>query len=89
MLLICLHIAWVCSVKQAFVSDAVIQEYSFNIFCGLLLSDSVFPDVSMDLATYVTRFQWDRAKYPTAQPLKTLTEIISKVYTLYKALFKQ
>ncbi|XP_056111824.1 V-type proton ATPase subunit C 1-B [Rhinichthys klamathensis goyatoka] len=38
----------------------------------------VFPDVSMDLATYVTRFQWDRAKYPTAQPLKTLTEIITK-----------
>uniref|UniRef100_A0A673FLU8 V-type proton ATPase subunit C n=1 Tax=Sinocyclocheilus rhinocerous TaxID=307959 RepID=A0A673FLU8_9TELE len=43
----------------------------------LLLSDSVFLDVSVDLATYVTRFQWDRAKYPTAQPLKTLTDIIS------------
>uniref|UniRef100_A0A672R9L9 V-type proton ATPase subunit C n=1 Tax=Sinocyclocheilus grahami TaxID=75366 RepID=A0A672R9L9_SINGR len=45
---------------------------------GLLLPDSVFFDVSVDLATYVTRFQWDRAKYPTAQPLKTLTDIISK-----------
>ncbi|XP_036449430.1 V-type proton ATPase subunit C 1-A [Colossoma macropomum] len=32
----------------------------------------------VDLATYVTKFQWDRAKYPTALSLKTLTEIISK-----------
>uniref|UniRef100_A0A672R6V2 V-type proton ATPase subunit C n=1 Tax=Sinocyclocheilus grahami TaxID=75366 RepID=A0A672R6V2_SINGR len=32
----------------------------------------------LDLATYVTSFQWDRAKYPTAQPLKTLSDIISK-----------
>lgn len=90
MLQICLHSARVCSVKQAFVSDAFNQEYSFNVFCGLLLSESVFPDVSVDLATYVSRFQWDRAKYPTAQPLKTLTDIISKVYTrLYQACFKQ
>ncbi|KAL7862314.1 hypothetical protein SRHO_G00137550 [Serrasalmus rhombeus] len=35
-------------------------------------------DISVDLATYVTKFQWDRAKYPTALSLKTLTEIISK-----------
>ncbi|KAL7872962.1 hypothetical protein AOLI_G00120330 [Acnodon oligacanthus] len=32
----------------------------------------------VDLATYVTKFQWDRAKYPTALSLKTLTEIVSK-----------
>ncbi|XP_052475582.1 V-type proton ATPase subunit C 1-A-like isoform X1 [Carassius gibelio] len=39
---------------------------------------SYFQTIQVDLATYVTRFQWDRAKYPTAQPLKTLTDIISK-----------
>ncbi|KAI4898450.1 hypothetical protein NFI96_011935, partial [Prochilodus magdalenae] len=32
----------------------------------------------VDLATYVTKFQWDRAKYPTALSLKTMTEVISK-----------
>ncbi|XP_063080307.1 V-type proton ATPase subunit C 1-B isoform X2 [Engraulis encrasicolus] len=32
----------------------------------------------VDLASYVTRFQWDRAKYPTALPLKGLTDIISR-----------
>ncbi|XP_059375706.1 V-type proton ATPase subunit C 1-A [Carassius carassius] len=39
---------------------------------------SYFQTIQVDLATYVTRFQWDRAKYPTAQPLKGLTDIISK-----------
>lgn len=34
---------------------------------------------SVDLVSYVTRFQWDRAKYPTAVTLKSLTEIISRV----------
>ncbi|XP_066497597.1 V-type proton ATPase subunit C 1-B [Hoplias malabaricus] len=32
----------------------------------------------VDLAAYVTKFQWDRAKYPTALALKTLTEVINK-----------
>ena len=31
-----------------------------------------------DLATYVTRFQWDMAKYPIKQSLKSLQEIIAK-----------
>lgn len=31
--------------------------------------------------TYVTRFQWDKAKYPTALPLSSLAEIINKVQT--------
>ncbi|KTG46584.1 hypothetical protein cypCar_00004409 [Cyprinus carpio] len=39
---------------------------------------SYFQTIQVDLATYVTSFQWDRAKYPTAQPLKTLADIISK-----------
>lgn len=38
--------------------------------------------VPVDLVTYITRFQWDMAKYPIKQSLKNISEIISKV--LYK-----
>jgi len=31
-----------------------------------------------EITTYVTKFQWDMAKYPIKQPLRNLTEIISK-----------
>lgn len=31
-----------------------------------------------DLATYLTRFHWDMAKYPIKQSLKNLTDIISE-----------
>lgn len=33
---------------------------------------------SMELHVYITRFQWDLAKYPTKQSLKTLHDIINK-----------
>ncbi|XP_078503928.1 V-type proton ATPase subunit C 2 [Lissotriton helveticus] len=32
----------------------------------------------VDLITYLTRFEWDMAKYPIKQPLKTITESLSK-----------
>ncbi|XP_071796059.1 V-type proton ATPase subunit C 1-A-like [Asterias amurensis] len=32
----------------------------------------------VELTTYITRFQWDLAKYPIKQPLKNIAEIISK-----------
>ncbi len=32
----------------------------------------------MDLATYVTKYQWDMAKYPLKQSLRNLAEIIGK-----------
>ncbi|XP_006012217.1 V-type proton ATPase subunit C 1-B [Latimeria chalumnae] len=32
----------------------------------------------VDLVTYMTCFQWDMAKYPVKQPLKNITEAISK-----------
>ncbi|XP_010890715.1 V-type proton ATPase subunit C 1-B [Esox lucius] len=32
----------------------------------------------VDLVSYVTKFQWDRAKYSTALPLKNLADIIAK-----------
>ena len=36
----------------------------------------------MDLATYLTRFQWDMAKYPIKQSLRNLTDIISEYYCM-------
>lgn len=36
---------------------------------------------SVDLMSYVTKFQWDKAKYPTALPLSSLADIINKVQT--------
>lgn len=39
----------------------------------------LFPLDTVDLVTYVTRFQWDMAKYPIKQSLKNISEIISKV----------
>jgi len=35
----------------------------------------------MDLATYLTRFQWDMAKYPIKQSLKSVSDIIAKQTT--------
>lgn len=32
----------------------------------------------MDLVTYLTRFQWDMAKYPIKQSLRNIGDIISK-----------
>ncbi|XP_041828097.1 V-type proton ATPase subunit C 1-A isoform X2 [Melanotaenia boesemani] len=32
----------------------------------------------VDLMSYVTKFQWDKAKYPTALPLSSLADIINK-----------
>uniref|UniRef100_A0A3B3V0L9 V-type proton ATPase subunit C n=1 Tax=Poecilia latipinna TaxID=48699 RepID=A0A3B3V0L9_9TELE len=32
----------------------------------------------VDLMNRITKFQWDKAKYPTALPLSTLTDIINK-----------
>uniref|UniRef100_A0AAY3ZZV0 V-type proton ATPase subunit C n=1 Tax=Denticeps clupeoides TaxID=299321 RepID=A0AAY3ZZV0_9TELE len=37
--------------------------------------------ICFDLVTYLTRFQWDMAKYPIKQSLKNISEIISKQVT--------
>jgi len=42
-----------------------------------------------DLATYVTRFQWDMAKYPIKQSLKSLQEIIAKQVGTIESELKQ
>lgn len=40
----------------------------------------LFFSLTVDLVTYITRFQWDMAKYPIKQSLKNISEIISKVF---------
>ncbi|GAA6096933.1 V-type proton ATPase subunit C 1-B [Tachysurus ichikawai] len=37
-----------------------------------------FQALRVDLTSYMTKFQWDRAKYPTALALKPLTDLIFK-----------
>ncbi|KAK6304549.1 hypothetical protein J4Q44_G00251350 [Coregonus suidteri] len=37
----------------------------------------------VDLVSYVTKFQWDRAKYSTALPFKSLADIIAKTNRRY------
>lgn len=43
----------------------------------MILPLSIFQIV--DMVTYLTRFQWDLAKYPIKQSLKNIAEIIGKV----------
>ncbi|KAG2467965.1 VTC1A ATPase, partial [Polypterus senegalus] len=42
----------------------------------------------VDLVTYVTRFQWDMAKYPIKQSLVNLIEVISKQISQIESDFK-
>ncbi len=48
-------------------------------FIALILFSLCF---LVDLITYVTRFQWDMAKYPIKQSLKHISEIVSKARDL-------
>lgn len=76
-LLVCHHEIWFSVHLYLFMHSVQISvhlciclslHFIWNLYC-----------FSVDLASYVTRFQWDRAKYPTAVTLKNLTEIISRV----------
>ncbi|CAL8293992.1 unnamed protein product [Arctogadus glacialis] len=42
----------------------------------------------VDLVKYVTKFQWDRAKYPTSLPLRVLADNINKQVSQVDAEFK-
>lgn len=44
---------------------------------------------NVDLPTYLTKFNWDLAKYPTRQPLPNIAEIISKQVQQIEADLKQ
>ncbi|XP_031732713.1 V-type proton ATPase subunit C 1-B [Anarrhichthys ocellatus] len=42
----------------------------------------------VDLMSYMTKFQWDKAKYPTALPLSSLADIINKEVSQMEAELK-
>ncbi len=52
--------------------DVRAAEYDFLIFCENLFF------LSVDLVNYLTRFQWDMAKYPIKQSLRNIADIINK-----------
>uniref|UniRef100_A0A8U8AN14 V-type proton ATPase subunit C n=1 Tax=Geospiza parvula TaxID=87175 RepID=A0A8U8AN14_GEOPR len=41
--------------------------------------------LSVDLISYLTRFEWDMAKYPIKQPLKNISEALAKQVTQIEA----
>lgn len=53
------------------------MEYNTSVFLLFVLIK--FFKILVDLVTYITRFQWDMAKYPIKQSLKNISEIIAKV----------
>uniref|UniRef100_A0A8C5X525 V-type proton ATPase subunit C n=1 Tax=Malurus cyaneus samueli TaxID=2593467 RepID=A0A8C5X525_9PASS len=44
-------------------------------------SDKELFDFMIDLISYLTRFEWDMAKYPIKQPLKNISEALAKQVT--------
>ena len=42
--------------------------------------------LAVDLATYMTHFQWDMAKYPIKQSLRNISEQIAKVSTMIRVI---
>ena len=48
-----------------------------SLFSPFLYSPAAVTPVTMD--AYVTRFQWDNARFPPKQPVPNLVDIISKI----------
>merc|ERR1712241_385152 len=57
--------------KRALYMNDVMEDQKDKVLENLLAN-------GMDLASYLTRFQWDMAKYPIKQSLKNLSDIIAK-----------
>ena len=55
--------------KLAVYMNDVMEDQKDKVLENLLAN-------GMDLPTYLTRFQWDMAKYPIKQSLKNLSDII-------------
>ncbi|KAM6918049.1 V-type proton ATPase subunit C 1-B [Lycodopsis pacificus] len=49
---------------------------------------SYLQSLRVDLMSYMTKFQWDKAKYPTALPLSSLADIINKEVSQMEAELK-
>ena len=60
--------------KLAVYMNDVMEDQKDKVLENLLAN-------GMDLPTYMTRFQWDMAKYPIKQSLKILSDIIGKDLT--------
>ncbi|GLD56343.1 V-type proton ATPase subunit C 1-B-like protein [Lates japonicus] len=53
-------------------------DHSMNQRAVLSPLKAYFKSLRVDLMSYMTKFQWDKAKYPTALPLSSLADIINK-----------
>ena len=60
--------------KLAVYMNDVMEDQKDKVLENLLAN-------GMDLPSYMTRFQWDMAKYPIKQSLKNLSDIIGKELT--------
>uniref|UniRef100_A0A336M2X5 V-type proton ATPase subunit C n=1 Tax=Culicoides sonorensis TaxID=179676 RepID=A0A336M2X5_CULSO len=64
------YVEQVCRKLSAYLGE-VLEDNRDKLQENLLANNT-------DLATYITRFQWDMAKYPTKQSLRNIADIISK-----------
>ncbi|XP_022606899.1 V-type proton ATPase subunit C 1-B-like [Seriola dumerili] len=53
-------------------------DHGMNQRAALSPLTAYLKSLRVDLMSYVTKFQWDKAKYPTALPLSSLADIINK-----------
>ena len=63
-----------------FISNAfsLLIKTTLSLYIELVVNSDIYL-LSVDLVTYLTKFQWDLAKYPIKQSLKNIAEIIGKV----------
>ncbi|KAM4542791.1 V-type proton ATPase subunit C 1-B [Odontesthes bonariensis] len=75
-------------------SDKVLEnalangEHSVNQRAILSPQKAYLTSLRVDLMSYVTKFQWDKAKYPTALPLSNLADLINKEVLLVETELK-
>ena len=50
-----------------------------SVRSNCILNDFLFSKFSVDPVTYLSRFQWDVARYPIRLSLKGIVEMVSKV----------
>ncbi|KAK1894566.1 V-type proton ATPase subunit C 1-B [Dissostichus eleginoides] len=53
-------------------------DHSMNQTAAVSPLKAYLNSLRVDLMSYMTKFQWDKAKYPTALPLSSLADIITK-----------
>lgn len=51
--------------------------FIFSLFINFVIARQISIRTA-DLSVYITRFQWDMAKYPIKQSLRNIADIISK-----------